>query len=311
MFGTQAVNNFGAIPQGAERKKNRSDECSNKSEVGTNDGREQGLIPTTEDGINAMNISAGDHSDELLKDEDIINQISDKRSKYDEKRDDLVPLSNRHDTQCGSDDKSIGASSSCFANDSTINYYCQGQEVKKAYDMNQINTEASSRSEEPQWDDDSNPWLGCICGETHESPIPVFWVQCDSCDAWFNCAYDCVGFSRLDAGNKDHWNCPDCTPVELISEDSNISKSYNSRKNGDVPIATGTVVDVEDRTWAGSNKPGGVAKVIAYHVIDDDIFYDVKYILESRTESVESQYVSVNNIMANTFMSPAKSTRSS
>jgi len=78
-----------------------------------------------------------------------------------------------------------------------------------------------------------------------------------------------------------------------------------------VPIATGTVVDVEDRTWAGSNKPGGVAKVIAYHVIDDDIFYDVKYILESRTESVESQYVSVNNIMANTFMSPAKSTRSS
>ena len=34
------------------------------------------------------------------------------------------------------------------------------------------------------WDDDEDPWLGCICGETHVKPCVVFWIQCDSCDTW-------------------------------------------------------------------------------------------------------------------------------
>ena len=76
----------------------------------------------------------------------------------------------------------------------------------------QAQGEEKTSDEEPEWDDDDNPWLGCICGETHAKPTPVFWIQCDSCDAWYNCAPACIGFDKTEALHQNEWVCPSCKP---------------------------------------------------------------------------------------------------
>ena len=184
--------------------------------------------------------------------------------------------------------------------------------------------EDGSDTEEPEWDQDSNPWLGCVCGEEHESPIPVFWLQCDSCDAWFNCHSSCLGFDRKEAKRRKYWKCPDCEPfdaskvpkkihqTDLITpdktprahqyrnEDSNTQSQYNNEdSNTHHPIPVGTVVDVVERTWCGSNKPGGVAKIIRYHTKDGVVHYDVQYVVGPfrREMKVDSKYVSVNHVL--------------
>ena len=83
------------------------------------------------------------------------------------------------------------------------------------------------------------------------------------------------------------------------------------RARTEIPIYTeGTIVEVLDRTWVGSNKPGGVAKILASHKEDDDILYDVQYVLESRKEVfVESKFISINEDVLPDFSSPAGSTR--
>ena len=307
--------------QGENKKGNTSNDVRNSAnqKPDKNESTAKGQISTTEGGVNARDVFVGDRI--KLKDDDDIMHIGNKivevelaggdssteLSRYGRKDDDLVPLCTRYGTLDESDDESLGASSSCLANGNNLNYHSRG----KTNEMNTCNREVTSRMEEPEWDDDSNPWLGCVCGETHESPIPVFWVQCDSCDAWFNCATDCVGFSSQDAGHRGDWQCPDCLPLDLTAQGEKIIQTSRSSNRGVAVFPTGTVVDVEDRTWAGSNKPGGVARVIAHHVLDDDINYDVRYILESRTERVKGQYVSMNQTMTIGFMSPAKNTRSS
>jgi hypothetical protein len=78
-----------------------------------------------------------------------------------------------------------------------------------------IDNDSSSLSiaeDECESHDDENPWLGCVCGKTHPHPIKVFWVQCESCDAWYNVAEECVGFDELAAENIDKWCCWACDP---------------------------------------------------------------------------------------------------
>ena len=256
-------------------------------------------------------------------------------------------------------------------------------------------TSASGSSDDdktcPEWEEDENPWLGCICGETHEKPISVFWIQCDSCDAWYNCAPHCIGFSKHEAQLRDKWQCPDCSStvedevstnlestevaihncsVEMTPKGENkagtstinTDKSTVSSVDKEVQIhncivdmtpigennrivdmtpigennldggggttsiiekppllRAGTIVEVADRTWVGSNKPGGIAKIIDVHIepneeddnLDDEVFYDVQYILESRKEyDVESDFISINQNVLPGFSSPAGSTRS-
>ena len=190
----------------------------------------------------------------------------------------------------------------------------------------QSDENGASGEDEPEWDDDSNPWLGCICGETHKSPMPVFWIQCDSCDAWYNCTSTCVGFSKKEALDKVDWECPDCAPFDKNTAPAanNRDRANNSmadvitpKKTSDfvdrgegIPIPIGTVVEVEARTWSGSDKPGGVAKIIGFHEAEDDTLYDVQYVLGGTESNVESEYISQNNAMVIDFAS-TRSTRSS
>jgi len=73
-------------------------------------------------------------------------------------------------------------------------------------------SQSSSEEENEEEDDDDNPWLGCVCGRTHPSPIQVFWIQCGACDAWHNVAEDCVGFGEEAADTIDEWFCWSCNP---------------------------------------------------------------------------------------------------
>lgn len=174
-------------------------------------------------------------------------------------------------------------------------------------DIDESSSESTSSGEgasvEPEWDDDSNPWLGCVCGQTHGSPIPVFWLQCDVCDAWYNVASKCVGFDEAKVNSTTHWSCPDCSDAE--------SQSQNQTK--DLEIRVGSIVNVEDRTWSGSNKPGGVARIT--NITSDSAGttrYNVKYVLESRSEKdIDQKYVTINyNMTGQSFFSPERSTRS-
>ena len=192
--------------------------------------------------------------------------------------------------------------------------------MKNNFHSNEQSDEnGASGEDEPEWDDDSNPWLGCICGETHNIRIPVFWVQCDSCDVWRNCASACVGFSKEEALEKDDWECPDCAPFDknTVPAANNRDRANDSmedmitpNKISVTPIPIGTVVEVEARTGPRSNKPGGVAKIVGFHEAEDDIFYDVQYVLGGAESRVDSEYISHNYAMVIDFTSP-RSTRSS
>jgi len=296
--GSQAKNQESAAPRQEEESEN---DCEMDAEHNACD-TEMGRCLATED-INIASDESGHNLPNEPKEDDDLMQISDTNiddddyeRQYLKNSSDALhepfPSTNTNcDTICLSDHENSYALSPSNAKDAKHN----NSSLQETNDVD---------VEEPEWDDDSNPWLGCVCGETHESPMPVFWIQCDSCDAWFNCAAHCVGFSKEDAGRKGDWKCSDCLPLDITAQ--NIKSNHSA-----IPFAVGTVVDVEDRTWSGSNKPGGVAKVVAHHIFSDCITYDVKYILESRTENVESQYVSVNYSMMTSFMSPSKSTRSS
>ena len=208
-----------------------------------------------------------------------------------------------------------------------------------------------------------------ICFEPHSNSF------LNSCDAWYNCAEHCVGFSKKEANNKGDWQCPNCAPNDTPSicrtvdrssypskdeenvqtptkNPSSTSKHMSTSQellkgeldqtlqitpipNGNIPnggrlvqsneinekktkqiYAVGTIVNVTDRMWVGSNKPGGVAKILEVHVEEDknesdDVYYDVQYVLESRKEfGVESVFVSIDDTVVPGFGSPSGSTRS-
>lgn len=58
-------------------------------------------------------------------------------------------------------------------------------------------------------DDDGNAWFGCVCGVVHRG-LAVFWIQCDSCDSWYNVCGNCVGFSESEAQALPNWVCNGC-----------------------------------------------------------------------------------------------------
>jgi hypothetical protein len=61
-------------------------------------------------------------------------------------------------------------------------------------------------------DDYENAWMGCVCGVVHERDVPVFWIQCDNCQSWYNVSPHCVEFNEADAANLPSWTCWGCPP---------------------------------------------------------------------------------------------------
>lgn len=57
-------------------------------------------------------------------------------------------------------------------------------------------------------------------------------------------------------------------------------------------FSKGAIVQVQDRTWPGVNKPGGVARVTKIHRKGTVISYDVAYVLGGREKQVEAVFVS-------------------
>jgi len=190
----------------------------------------------------------------------------------------------------------------------------------------------SFEEESKDWEDDENPWLGCVCGVTHDESVRVFWIQCDSCDAWFNCSPYCIGFHEKDAEKRGQWLCNECSPVieasltplktnvgtkELTSTETFCTPQIvnRNRQQKKPPLSVGTIIQVADRTWIGSNKPGGAAKILGVIPDKDDpteMLYNVQYILESRKEyNIESSHITMNPDIIPDFSSPAGSTRNS
>ncbi len=92
----------------------------------------------------------------------------------------------------------------------------QGNQVNPKISNDQsIDDSSHSNVEEEEFveeDYDENPWLGCVCGNTHPYPIKVFWIQCELCESWYNVAEECVGFDEKTAGILDEWFCWACKP---------------------------------------------------------------------------------------------------
>ena len=86
--------------------------------------------------------------------------------------------------------------------------------IKDDDDDSVVNSD-NDNDDNQQWKDgngEDDPWLGCVCGQTHPRPIKVFWVQCEGCDAWYNVAEECVGFDADAAEDLDEWRCWACDP---------------------------------------------------------------------------------------------------
>mmetsp|Transcript_5998 Transcript_5998/g.8734 ORF Transcript_5998/g.8734 Transcript_5998/m.8734 type:complete len:419 (-) Transcript_5998:8-1264(-) len=79
-------------------------------------------------------------------------------------------------------------------------------------------------------------------------------------------------------------------------------------------ITKGSIVMVESRTWPGSNKLGGVARVTAVHQNENETgttstTYDVSYVLGGKEKGVEEEYVRLQS--SNETDDSAKKKRSS
>mmetsp|Transcript_18473 Transcript_18473/g.23249 ORF Transcript_18473/g.23249 Transcript_18473/m.23249 type:complete len:380 (+) Transcript_18473:136-1275(+) len=62
---------------------------------------------------------------------------------------------------------------------------------------------------------------------------------------------------------------------------------------GGASFDIGTLVNVQSRTWAGINKPGGVGRVTAFS--NDDCTVDVKYVLGGGEKGVDLEFVQQHN----------------
>lgn len=82
--------------------------------------------------------------------------------------------------------------------------------AKESHDLDSV--DSSTEDEYKEEEGAENPWLGCVCGQTHPHPIKVFWIQCEGCDAWYDVAQECVGFDADAAEKLEEWFCWACAP---------------------------------------------------------------------------------------------------
>lgn len=84
------------------------------------------------------------------------------------------------------------------------------------------------------YDDDDEAWLGCVCGEIHDEPVRVFWIQCDDCRSWYNVAPICVGFKELEASSIGTWVCRACGD-SVGGDQASVRSSRPARPQACVP----------------------------------------------------------------------------
>lgn len=319
------------------------------------------------------------------------------------------PFSSDETSQASLDDEATSCCSVAPVN--------RKQPTNTAHQTQETDGNGSTEEEGDGWEEDDDPWLGCVCGEIHPSPIPVFWIQCDVCDAWYSVSKDCIGFDKKEVENIDSWSCWACSrnnadehksfkngsardTIEGGQEEHTLSEyellrlrniarnnarleslglldkqfgSVESRRTrvarneevgmpmarrrstriqtpalgkassappegnegvnslsgvarvgtspqahacedlsedcGVTPVGQnekmtldgcdkfdllkpGTIVSVAARTWPGSNKLGGIGKVLKVHISqDDEVLYDVRYVLGGKESDVEAKYV--------------------
>mmetsp|Transcript_7356 Transcript_7356/g.17113 ORF Transcript_7356/g.17113 Transcript_7356/m.17113 type:complete len:1167 (+) Transcript_7356:119-3619(+) len=124
-------------------------------------------------------------------------------------------------------------------------------------------------------------------GNRPEDELPTWTVK------------DNVDGKSSQTGDRTNFTPGVSRQVDPMSSEVQISTKSSA------PFEVGTVVAVQDRQWPGQNKAGGVARIVAAHLDGDDeeVTYDVKYVLESRRElGVEATYVSLHT----DYESPSK-----
>jgi hypothetical protein len=76
-------------------------------------------------------------------------------------------------------------------------------------------------SDTGQESDDGNAWCGCVCGITHDTNVPVFWIQCEKCLTWYSASSRCLPFAAFEVEFIKNWTCWGCP----LSENANQSQS--------------------------------------------------------------------------------------
>lgn len=121
----------------------------------------------------------------------------------------------------------------------------------------------SDKEADTEWDDDGNAWHGCVCGEIHGKEVPVFWIQCETCQSWYNVSEVCADLDAKEAENVERWICWGCPVPEdddLPREDVSTVEAGPARDsalelmNVDLPAATNkdtTCTDAETGDTAG------------------------------------------------------------
>jgi hypothetical protein len=77
---------------------------------------------------------------------------------------------------------------------------------------------------------------------------------------------------------------------EQSQDGAYIKSSHDSKRPKEEHLSVGDIVQVEDRTWPGVNKRGGVARITKVHH-DTGVTYDVSYVLGGREKQVDSAFV--------------------
>jgi len=154
------------------------------------------------------------------------------------------------------------------------------------------------------------PWLSCICGKTHPSPIKVFWIQCDGCSSWYNVSQKCCGFDQDQAKILEKWHCPAC--LKRMSGDKAALRDCSRSVNTIAPASKQRqnqvkkteknkgrkrLFSVNELVVVTYNLTGDVGKVVQVHIDYNEnkekmISYDIRYLLGRGTERyVDEEWV--------------------
>jgi hypothetical protein len=134
-------------------------------------------------------------------------------------------------------------------------------------DSGSENDDTNDEDDDDDDDDDPNPWLGCVCGEIHASENrksdKMFWIQCESCKAWYDVAENCVGFTEVEAVKIINWHCEACISdsedeTEIpASGESGLQHQENQQIVGGNSTATGCNERAENQHEDDENEATG------------------------------------------------------